>query len=63
MHGTYCRLNVSVWASDQEVLAALDKKLVKPTNDPERVKARSLIQELILKEHHDARALCRSFNL
>jgi hypothetical protein len=61
MYGTYCRLNVSVYASNLEVLRALRRKL-KPFS-ADRREARKQIFRAILKEHADARDLCREFRL
>jgi hypothetical protein len=60
MYGTYCRLNVCVFATDEEVLTALNKKL-KPAVDAQSKQRQSKIRRAILKEHHDAQKLYQHY--
>ena len=58
MYGTYCRLRISIWASDFEVIRAARKKIVKKfRTDRAKRDARHKFYEAMLGYHHEARQL------
>jgi hypothetical protein len=58
MYGTYCRLNVSVLASNIEVIRKARLKLVKSCwHDRSKRDLRHMYYREILAEHEDARKL------
>ena len=63
MYGTYCRLNVPVWATAREVIRAARKKLAKTAFRREQREARHQFYRSMLTYHNDARELCREFRL
>lgn len=64
MYGTYCRLNISVGASDRELIRALWKRM---SNDAKHHrlyrKARHKCYREMLRYHHNAQKLVRRFAL
>lgn len=61
MYGTYCRLNLPVWASDREVIRAASKKLKRRfRHDRKRRDVRHEFYRNMLQYHADARELYRA---
>lgn len=60
MYGTYCRLNLPVWASNREVIHAASKKLKKRSrHDRKRRDVRHKFYRNMLQYHANARELYR----
>lgn len=64
MYGTYERLHVWVWASDEELIRAAWKKMTKKgRRDPKLREARKAFYREMLQYHHQAQELCKQFAL
>lgn len=63
MLGTYHRLNVTVWASDREVIRRIRDRFSKEAFHPELRDNRKRIYRQMLEYHHNAQALCLEFRL
>ncbi len=64
MYGTYCRLNLHVFATNRDVIRALRRKLKHDAlRDPTKREARKTLYREILKQHHQAQGLVRHFRL
>jgi hypothetical protein len=63
MFGTYCRLNVHVYASNREVIKAAKGKLAKSALGPKDREARKRFYRTMLDYHRDARKMVTEFRL
>lgn len=64
MYGTYERLNLSVFASDMEVIRAVRKKFKRAMLHNREVReARHKVYRCMLQYHADARALVMEYRL
>jgi uncharacterized protein (DUF305 family) len=64
MLSTYHRLNLHVSASWRDVVRAARRKIAKKHRTcRDKSEARKSFYRVMLKHHHDARELCRTFKL
>jgi len=64
MHGTYLRLDVTVWDSDRSVLRAARRKLARSAcRDPAKREARKRFYREMLEHHANAQRLIAEFRL
>lgn len=65
MYGTYCRLNVWVWATNREVIKVASRKMLKADVRHARVMraARHKFYRQMLEYHHDAQNTARYWRL
>lgn len=62
MYGTYSRLNVTILATNKEVIKAARKKLKNPTNPTER-EQRKKFYRMMLEYHHSAQRIAKDWRL
>lgn len=63
MFGTYCRLNVTVYAPPKEVVRAVYKKCTPFGRHHTQRKARHRLVRKMLRIHHEQTELMRKFRL
>lgn len=64
MFGTYCRLGVSIWASNREVIRKARLKIEKASrNDPEMRENRKMFYREMLRYHEGEQAMAAKLRL
>lgn len=64
MYGTYCRLNVHVWAKNGEVIRAASRKIAaEHRHSLEKREERKKFYRIMLQHHKEAQELCLEFRL